>query len=440
MGGESPPLSMQTLFTDAMTWLPYSKELEAQYTFVSRFEERIKLFVRDPATHLIGVPRGTLPIAQDDRRSLGLEAGFFMRNPPRNDTQAQKIAQSVALLQGDRSHIFRASTGFGKTYCALSIAQAMGRNVLVIVTKDDLMAQWRSAILTHTDIKASEIGCIQQDVCDYEGKKITLAMVHSLAKDKYGEAIKDYFGLVVFDEVHRMAADTFSTACTMFSGKYRLGLSATPQRIDGKDPIFVSNIGPVLVQTDLLALEPVVYMVQTGWRPYRQLWYSIGKMMPVYSEIAKDPNRNEMIVKYVKLAWQKDRRIIVFSDIKEKHLKPLFQLAVEAGIPAEEMSFYVGGMSEKQREVAKTKKVLWATYSMAAEATDIPWLDTAILATPRANVTQPIGRILREWEGKPIPLIIDLVDTGPEELRAFAGKRQYTYRKMKASIHNVALC
>jgi len=144
-------------------------------------------------------------------------------------------------------------------------------------------------------------------------------------------------------------------------------------------------------------------------------------------------------VKYAKLAWSKGRRVIVFSDIKGNHLKPLFTMAQEMGVPAEDMAFYVGGMSEKQREEAKTKKVLWATYSMAAEATDIPWLDTAILATPRANVTQPIGRILREWEGKPTPLIIDLVDAGPEELRAFAGKRTYTYRKMKASITNVAL-
>jgi superfamily II DNA or RNA helicase len=430
---------MKSYYTDAMTWLPYSKELEDRYTFTSRFDERIKLCVRDITTNLLGVPRGTLPIAEDDRRALGQPVQFFMRNPPRNDTQAQKIQQSVSLLKGDRSHIFRASTGFGKTYCALSIAQAMGRGTLVVVTKDDLMAQWKSAILTHTDIKASEIGCIQQDVCDYEGKKITLAMVHSLSKDKYGEALKDYFGLVIFDEVHRMAAETFSTACTMFSGKYRLGLSATPQRIDGKDPIFIGNIGPVLVQTDLLALEPVVYLVQTGWKPYRQLWYSMGKMMPVYSEMARDPNRNELIVKYAKLAWSKGRRVIVFSDIKGNHLKPLFAMAKEMGVPAEDMAFYVGGMSEKQREEAKTKKVLWATYSMAAEATDIPWLDTAILATPRANVTQPIGRILREWEGKPIPLIIDLVDAGPEELRAFAGKRTYTYRKMKASITNVAL-
>jgi superfamily II DNA or RNA helicase len=362
-----------------------------------------------------------------------------MVNPPRNETQALKISESVTLLKADRSHIFQASTGFGKTFCALSIAQQMGTTVLVVVTKDDLMAQWKQAILTHTDIAESDIGFIQQDRCEYVGKKITLAMVHSLAKDKYGEDLKSYFGMVVFDECHRMAAETFSIACTLFSGKYRLGLSATPQRIDGKDPVFTSHIGPVLVRTSLLALEPQVYMVQTGWKPFHKIWYSQGKMMPVYSAMAKDPNRNELIVKYVKQAWAKGRRVIVFSDIKEKHLKPLQLMAVEAGIPASDMAFYVGGMKESQREVAKTKKVLWATYSMAAEATDIPWLDTAVLATPRANITQPIGRVLREWEGKPDPIVIDLVDSGPEELRGFAGKRMSTYRTMKAVVKHLSL-
>jgi superfamily II DNA or RNA helicase len=423
-------------YTDAMTWLPYSAALAEEYTFVSRFEEQVRLFVR--SGNLMGVPRGTLPL-EEDRRSLGHPISFTMMNPPRNQTQHEKIRQSVDLLSADLSHIFQASTGFGKTYCALSIAQQVGTTTLVIVTKDDLMAQWRDAILTHTDIPVSEIGFIQQDVCEYQGKKITLAMVHSLAKDKYGEEFKKHFGLVIYDEVHRMAADTFSQTVTMFPGKYRLGLSATPQRIDGKDPVFTSNIGPVMVKTALLALEPQVYIVRTGWRPFQKLWYSLGKMMPVYSAMAQDPNRNDLIIQWVRHLWSKDRRIIVFSDIKEKHLKPLQVMAIEAGIPAEDMSLYVGGMSEKQREVAKTKNVLWATYSMAAEATDIPWLDAAVLATPRANVTQPIGRVLREWEGKPAPIVIDFVDAGPEELQAFAGKRQYVYRTMKAVVKHVSM-
>ena len=424
---------------DSMAWYPWDKELASQYTFTSRFDEKVKLYVRDVVQDLIGVPRGAVPSPGYGRdfRSEGTMAAFHMVNPPRNETQRQKINESIALFVQDKDHIFRATTGFGKTYCALSIAQAVGVNVLVVVTKDDLMAQWRNAILTHTDIPEERIGTIQQDVCDYEGKTITLAMVHSLAKDKYGPEVKEAFGLVVFDEVHRMAAETFSTVCQMFTAKHRLGLSATPERIDGKDPVFIMNIGPVMVATELVTMPPQVYMVNTGWKPLRRIWYTIGKMMPLYVALAESQERNALIVKYVYQAWAKGRRIIVFSDLKGQHLHKLSALAVEIGIPQDDMAFYVGGMTEKAREKAKAKKVLWATYSMAAEATDIPWLDVAVLATPRANVAQPVGRVLREWEGKPTPIVVDLVDSAPEELQGFAGRRRKIYKSLGGVVKTI---
>ena len=104
------------------------------------------------------------------------------------------------------------------------------------------------------------------------------------------------------------------------------------------------------------------------------------------------------------------------------------------GVPEEAMAFYVGGMTEKAREEAKTKPVIWATYAMTSEATDIPWLDTAVLATPRANVTQAIGRVLREWPDKNRPVVYDLVDQGFPILEALANKRLSVYRSLNSEI------
>jgi superfamily II DNA or RNA helicase len=112
-------------------------------------------------------------------------------------------------------------------------------------------------------------------------------------------------------------------------------------------------------------------------------------------------------------------------------------MAQSKGIPSADMAYYVGGMKEKERALAKQKRVLFATYAMTAEATDIPRLDTAVLATPRANVLQPVGRILREYEGKPQPVVYDLVDTSIPLLMGYKSKRQTEYFKLKATILNV---
>jgi len=87
--------------------------------------------------------------------------------------------------------------------------------------------------------------------------------------------------------------------------------------------------------------------------------------------------------------------------------------------------------------MAKDKRVWWATYAMTAEATDNPKLDTAVLATPRANILQPVGRILREHPGKKEPVVLDLVDTCAHILQTFTSKRRTQYFSLKAKMLNI---
>jgi superfamily II DNA or RNA helicase len=428
------------LFVDALAWFPDSPAIRRRAKHLSRFGEELNLLVEKDG--LVGLPREECYPAQtldEDHRSFGSKTTFLVRSPPRNREQERVIEESYRLLKEEKNHIFRATTGFGKTYCALAIAARLGTTVLVVVTKEDLMEQWQKAILKHTTLTEDDIGFVQQDRCDYRDKAIVIGMVQSIAKDKYGDDYKSYFGLVIFDEVHRMGADTFSLSCQFFSAVYRLGLSATPYRIDGKDMVFTSHIGPVRVQTALVAVPPKVYMIETGWRPRGYIYYTPGKMMGLIKALAEDRARNDRIVKHIYRAWEGKRVTIVFSDLKITHLRVLHDLAVEAGIPATEMAYYVGGLTEAQRELAKTKRIILATYAMVGEATDIPWLDVAILATPRANVQQAVGRVLREVEGKPVPIIVDFMDTAIPELKQYAHKRLRTYASLSAVVETRGL-
>lgn len=439
-------INIAPVMVDASGWIPYSELIERKLRKETKYSGVVELASRHG--NLLKVPRGLVSIGPEtkDCRSGGHPIRVKMRNPPRNAEQASVIKSCVNLLAQSRDHIIQATTGFGKTYCGLNIASQVARTTLIVVTKEDLMDQWRKAILQHTDTKEDEIGMIQQDVCDYKGKKFVLGMVHSLAKDKYPQVIKNYFGLVIFDEVHRMAAETFSESCSMFHAKHRVGLSATPVRPDGKDFVFVAHIGKVLVSTSLLTNPPKVIFQKTEFKipmvtrrvggVFKKvpIPHEPGRMMGLYKVMAQDDKRNRMIVQFVKRAYDKGRNIIVFSELKGGHLEPLYWKTVMAGVPKEDMGFYVGGMTEAERERSKKKRVLFATYAMTAEATDIPWLDTAVLATPRSNIVQAVGRILRVWPDKKQPIVYDLVDQHSKILMLYVSKRRTEYHRMKANI------
>ena len=90
----------------------------------------------------------------------------------------------------------------------------------------------------------------------------------------------------------------------------------------------------------------------------------------------------------------------------------------------------MGGMKEAQLEESAKQNIIVGTFSQAHEGLDIPVLDSVLLATPKSDVKQAVGRILRETEGKKNdPIILDVVDDW-----GLMGSMYYKRRKMyKAS-------
>ncbi len=80
-----------------------------------------------------------------------------------------------------------------------------------------------------------------------------------------------------------------------------------------------------------------------------------------------------------------------------------------APVAAAPAGFYVGGMKQKDLDITETKQIVLATYAMAAEALDIKTLSTLVMATPKTDITQSVGRILRMKHANPI--IVDIIDT-----------------------------
>ena len=82
----------------------------------------------------------------------------------------------------------------------------------------------------------------------------------------------------------------------------------------------------------------------------------------------------------------------------------------------------------------KSRPIKLSTWSMMAEGTSIDELDTAVLAMPRGDVIQPVGRIRRLLDGKGFPLVIDLLDNDSPVYKSYGMKRLRWYKSIGADV------
>lgn len=445
-------LPMRTASAAEYAW---DEKMAQKFTFLSRYDEPYALWHRQGDR--LWLPRGACPLADKDDRDYGVKVPFKSHWAARSADQQRVVAESIELLKGGDSHILQAPTGYGKTYLGCHIAANIGRRTLIITTKEDIVEQWAVAArktlwpeATDAEIR-SLIGIWRGDSVPDVTCPIVIGLVQSVLKgyDRYGTHPYGGFGLVICDEVHRMAADQFSQCMWWLPARLRLGMSATPYRRDGKDGVFRSHIGEVMVSAEMDVEVPKVLVHETGWKvpmwnTYgnpRPMEHSPGKIAHVVKRMAEDIPRNLQIVSFLQHAVAKERATIVFSDTIA-HLRELERLLLEAGVRGQDIGYYVGSSfypgskveKTRARDEAKHKPIILATYAMASEATDIPWLDTCVLATPRSDVVQIVGRIRREYPGKKQPVVYDLVDSASRVFSMYAAKRARWYRLLGAEV------
>jgi len=189
-------------------------------------------------------------------RDVGEKVEFPKRPTPR-ENQKELFEQTAAFLKMGLSGVVSAYTGWGKTVLGFHAAAEVGRKTLVITTKDDIYKQWYDGAKQFLGLPDWEVGEIRGDKCEVQGTKFCVAMIHSLSKDgRYPDWIAKGFGLIIFDECHRVPAEQFQEVVFMFPALLRLGLSATPKRSDGKDLLVQAHIGPLRAKTDAQEMVP----------------------------------------------------------------------------------------------------------------------------------------------------------------------------------------
>ena len=301
--------------------------------------------------------------------------------------------------------------GRGKTVMALKIAANLGLKTLVIVHKTFLADQWIERIQQF--IPNARIGRIQGQTIDIDDKDIVIGMLQSLSMKDYPYTFFSDFGLTIVDEVHHIAAEVFVRSLFQIVTKYVLGLSATMQRKDGLTKVFKMFLGDIIYKEKAIENENVnvrIYDYISNDEEFNETKYDFRGNTAYSSMMTKLCNfnpRREFVVKIVKdlIEENPNQQIMILGHYKNL-LTYLYKSIEHKNIAS--VGYYVGGMKKEALKESEEKQIIIATYSMASEALDIKTLTTLVMATPKTDVTQSIGRILRTKHSK--PLVVDVVD------------------------------
>jgi len=326
---------------------------------------------------------------------------------------------------------------FGKTVLSLSIIARLKKKTLVIVNKEFLLNQWVERITQF--LPTAKVGRIQGPEIDIEGKDIVIGMLQSISMKDYEPAVFSSFGLTIIDEVHHISSEVFSRALFKIVSKYMLGLSATMERKDGTTYVFKQFLGEVVFKGE----REEEHNVEVRAIEYVSKDAEFNK---VECDFRGNPKYSTMIVKLCEYGDRSDFIVRVIRDLmKEQPEAQIMILAHNRSLLTylhdsiehqgfATVGYYVGGMREAALKSTEERQVVVATYAMAAEALDIKTLNTLVMVTPKTDIVQSVGRILREKHEK--PLVVDIVDKHDVFQNQWVKRRRY-YKKCEYTIKMV---
>ena len=341
-------------------------------------------------------------------------------------------------------------TGGGKTVCALYIASQLRVPTLVIVHNSFLRDQWVDRVKSF--LPNARIGRIQGDACEVEGYDVVIAMLQTLSMKEIEISKFKTLGLIIVDECHHIASEVFVQALPKVTSKYMLGLSATPSRKDGLMNVAHWFLGPLLFNSDNGSKEDKdihveVYEYKNNDPKFNEIIYNTQGVMfttLMINKLAEEVGRTKWLADILEdiLEESPQRQVLVLTD-RVQHTKDLLAALPEA-IREKSAILAQTVKADKRAEFCATKTILIGTYAMCKEGFDVATLNTLLMATPRPDIDQIVGRILRvEKSARTIhPLIIDIVD--PQFRRQFQErnnlykKRTYTVTKMEIPIQPLA--
>ena len=381
-----------------------------------------------------------------DNRIKGTTQNFSF-NGTLKDNQPEALK---ALLAHDMG-ILSAGTGFGKTVTSTALIAKRNTSTLIIVHTQALLEQWKKAVKQFLDITPGIIAAGK----DKSQGIIDIALIQSLidsdktTKTSEVKQLAHEYGMVIVDECHHISAFSFESVLKSIPAKYVYGLTATPIRRDGHQPIIFMQCGPIRYSVDTRQMNKQQdfshYLIPrfTSFKPLsNEKPVEEMNITDIYSELCESSSRNEQIIEDIKEAVLNERTALVLSE-RITHISMLAEKLQDA---AQNVIIITGKGTQKQKRELLEKLsavpddetlIVLATGKYAGEGFDVPRLDTLFLAMPfswKGTLSQYCGRLHRNYEGKTEVQIYDYIDFRVPVLERMYHKRLKGYKQLGYSI------
>lgn len=396
------------------------------------FESKERIYMpRDWATKTFGE-------ADKDTRSDGLSLRGELKFT--GDLREEQKPVVAAYLGSDANGLLCVPCGYGKTFMAIWLAMQIGKRFIVVVHKEFLMSQWQREL--ERMVPGIRLGRVQGPTFkigpEYDG---ALVMIQTLCIRDYAANTFKEFGFAIFDECHHLGAEHFSRSLLRIQCKHMLGLSATPDRTDGLSKVFEWFLGPIIYRIKHReaddSVKVIVYRFESADATYTNEPVNYrGEVIRarLINQIAEFKPRTEYLCSRLKDFADEGRKILILSDRRE-HLADFESEMKRLGVS--DIGYYVGGMKQDELDKSEKRAVILGTFAMASEAMNIPALNTVLLATPKSNIEQSVGRILREKKEvrKFAPYILDVLDNQHQGCIGQYNRRKTYYKMCGYKIH-----
>ncbi len=350
-------------------------------------------------------------------------------------TERVEQLDAIKSLLAYDSGVLHATTAFGKTVTAASLIAKRKVNTLILVHSKALLTQWHERLSEFLKVDAEEpktikkrgrkkafspIGCLDSTTNTIHGI-VDIALMQSCFEDgEVKQFVQDY-GMVIVDECHHVSSVTFEKVLKSVKAKYVHGLTATPIRKDGQQPIIFMQCGPIRFSADAksqIQKQSFRRYLIPRFTSFRSITDNRQTFTALQQCLVSDDLRNSLITGDVRKAIEGGRTAIVLTGIKQhvdilaRILKPYVKHVIRltgAGSAKEKRDT----LQLLQAVPASEPMVIVATGQYVGEGFDYPRLDTMFLALPiswKGRLEQYAGRLHRENDGKKDVRIYDYID------------------------------
>ena len=392
----------------------------------------------------------------DDKTNHGRKISIHFYGGLRKEQQ-----EAVDTLTSNNTGILSATTAFGKTVAAIGIIAKRAVNTLILVHTKALLDQWVQRLeqfLIVDEIPKVEEGKRRRKqslspigTLSSTGNKlhgiIDIALMQSCISDNEVKSfVKDY-GMVIADECHHVSAINFERILKVANAQYVYGLTATPIRKDGHQPIIFMQCGPIRYSSDAkvqMQNQSFQRLLVPRFTPFRLVSNEDIAFAKVTQQIAEDECRNILIVRDILEVIENGRSPIILTS-RTSHVALLAEL-LQPHCP--NVITLVGSNSTKEKRQkmeqllsipSSEPLIIVATGKYIGEGFDYARLDTLFLVSPvawKGIIAQYAGRLHREHEGKQEVLIYDYIDIRVPVCESMYRKRLKGYASIGYRIRN----